>query len=72
MKELYKDKFTSVEDIQQHFETAQYICSEQIATCVYIAHNLQKPVMVEGPAGVGKTETAALYPAIKRQTQRTS
>ena len=58
MKELYKDKFTSVEDIQQHFETAQYICSEQIATCVYIAHNLQKPVMVEGPAGVGKTELA--------------
>ena len=58
MKELYKDKFTSVEDIQQHFEAAQYICSEQIATCVYIAHNLQKPVMVEGPAGVGKTELA--------------
>ena len=58
MKELYKDKFTSVEDIQQRFEAAQYICSEQIATCVYIAHNLQKPVMVEGPAGVGKTELA--------------
>ena len=58
MKELYKDKFTSVDDIQQCFEAAQYICSEQIATCVYIAHNLQKPVMVEGPAGVGKTELA--------------
>ncbi|MBL4782010.1 MAG: MoxR family ATPase [Porticoccaceae bacterium] len=58
MKELYKDKFTSVVDIQQRFEAAQYICSEQIATCVYIAHNLQKPVMVEGPAGVGKTELA--------------
>ncbi len=58
MKELYKDKFTSVEDIQQRFEAAKYICSEQIATCVYIAHNLQKPVMVEGPAGVGKTELA--------------
>ena len=58
MKELYKDKFTSVDDIQQRFESAKYICSEQIATCVYIAHNLQKPVMVEGPAGVGKTELA--------------
>ena len=58
MKELYKDKFKSIEDIQQHFEAAQYICSEQIATCVYIAHNLQKPIMVEGPAGVGKTELA--------------
>ncbi|MDF1832910.1 MAG: MoxR family ATPase [Porticoccaceae bacterium] len=58
MKELYKDKFTSVDDIQQLFEGAKYICSEQIATCVYIAHNLQKPIMVEGPAGVGKTELA--------------
>lgn len=58
MKELYKDKFTSVEDIQQRFEGAQYICSDQIATCVYIAHNLQKPIIVEGPAGVGKTELA--------------
>ena len=58
MKELYKDKFTSVDDIQERFEAAKYICSEQIATCVYIAHNLQKPVMVEGPAGVGKTELA--------------
>ena len=58
MKELYKDKFQSVDDIKSQFEGAQYICSEQIATCVYIAHNLQKPVMVEGPAGVGKTELA--------------
>lgn len=58
MKTLYQDTFQSVEEIQSKFEKAQYICSEQIATCVYIAHNLQKPVMVEGPAGVGKTELA--------------
>jgi MoxR-like ATPase len=35
-----------------------YICSRQIATTVYLAHNLEKPVLVEGPAGVGKTELA--------------
>jgi MoxR-like ATPase len=58
MKELYQDHFKSVEEIRSRFEAADYICSEQIATCVYIAHNLQKPVMVEGPAGVGKTELA--------------
>ncbi len=58
MKTLYQDKFQSVEEIKNRFEEAKYICSEQIATCVYIAHNLQKPVMVEGPAGVGKTELA--------------
>jgi MoxR-like ATPase len=58
MKKLYQDTFQSVDEIQNKFETNQYICSEQIATCVYIAHNLQKPIMVEGPAGVGKTELA--------------
>ena len=58
MKQLYQDTFTSVEEIKTKFEGAKYICSDQIATCVYIAHNLQKPVMVEGPAGVGKTELA--------------
>jgi MoxR-like ATPase len=58
MKDLYDTRFQSVEEIQQEFESHQYICNTQIATCVYIAHNLQKPVMVEGPAGVGKTELA--------------
>lgn len=58
MKQLYQDHFKSVEEIRSRFEAADYICSEQIATCVYIAHNLQKPVMVEGPAGVGKTQLA--------------
>ncbi len=58
MKTLYQEAFNSVADIQAAFERAGYICSTQIATCVYIAHNLEKPVMVEGPAGVGKTELA--------------
>lgn len=58
MKDLYDTRFQSVKEIQQEFENHQYICNTQIATCVYIAHNLQKPVMVEGPAGVGKTELA--------------
>lgn len=58
MKDLYDTRFQSVKEIQQEFESHQYICNTQIATCVYIAHNLQKPVMVEGPAGVGKTELA--------------
>ncbi len=58
MKDLYDTRFQSVKEIQQEFESHQYICNTQIATCVYIAHNLQKPIMVEGPAGVGKTELA--------------
>tara|TARA_R110000787_G_scaffold75748_3_gene167532 strand:- start:9218 stop:10168 length:951 start_codon:yes stop_codon:yes gene_type:complete len=58
MKTLYQNEFNSVAEIQARFEAASYICNEQIATCVYIAHNLEKPIMVEGPAGVGKTELA--------------
>ena len=58
MKDLYQQTFSSVAEVQRHFEGHHYICDERIATCVYIAHNLQKPVLVEGPAGVGKTELA--------------
>tara|TARA_R110002095_G_scaffold172933_1_gene150327 strand:+ start:848 stop:1789 length:942 start_codon:yes stop_codon:yes gene_type:complete len=58
MKDLYDTSFQSVKEIQQEFEDHQYICNTQIATSVYIAYNLQKPIMVEGPAGVGKTELA--------------
>jgi MoxR-like ATPase len=35
-----------------------YIASRQIATAVYLAHHLRKPVIIEGPAGVGKTDLA--------------
>ena len=35
-----------------------YIASRQIATAVYVAHHLRKPVIIEGPAGVGKTDLA--------------
>ena len=37
-------------------ESADYICSKTIATVVFLAQATQKPVLVEGPAGVGKTE----------------
>jgi len=48
----------SVESLQQSFENHQYICSKQIATAVYIANQLEKPILIEGPPGVGKTELA--------------
>ena len=44
--------------IRAGFEDAHYICSEQVATTVYLAYQLQKPILVEGPPGVGKTELA--------------
>jgi MoxR-like ATPase len=48
----------SIEAVEQGLRLAGYIPSRQIATAVYLAHHLQKPILVEGPAGVGKTELA--------------
>ena len=48
----------SVAAIRDKLETHRYICSDQIATAVYLAYHLRKPILIEGPPGVGKTELA--------------
>lgn len=48
----------SVDSLKNNFEEHRYICSNQIATSVYLAYHLRKPVLIEGPPGVGKTELA--------------
>ena len=48
----------SVDSIKSEFEAHHYICSDQIATAVYLAYNLRKPILIEGPPGAGKTELA--------------
>jgi MoxR-like ATPase len=50
--------FDSVEDVQKRLNSEGYICGKNISTVVYLAAKLRKPVLVEGPAGVGKTELA--------------
>jgi MoxR-like ATPase len=52
------DKFVTVEGVRQGLKDAGYIATKQIAHTVYLAFHLGKPVLVEGPAGVGKTELA--------------
>ncbi len=58
MKREHVRKFESIENIRKGFEDTGYICSQQIATTLYLARHLEKPILVEGPAGVGKTELA--------------
>ncbi len=48
----------SIEEVDAGLGAAGYIANEQINTTVYLAHHLKKPILVEGPAGVGKTELA--------------
>ena len=50
--------FTSIEDTRQRLSTQQYIASREISTVTYLAQNLCKPILTEGPPGVGKTELA--------------
>ena len=50
--------FKSVSDVQDRLQDVGYITSREIATVVFLASATQKPILVEGPAGVGKTELA--------------
>ncbi len=51
-------RFTDVENTRTILEGAGYVCTTEIATVVFLAAAADKPVLVEGPAGVGKTELA--------------
>src|SRR3954452_10968031 len=49
---------TSIEDVAAGLRDTGYLAREQTALVSYLAARLGKPVLVEGPAGVGKTELA--------------
>ena len=46
----------TLEQLQQGFRDNGYICDNNVALTVYLALKLEKPLLVEGPPGVGKTE----------------
>ncbi|MCU1415095.1 MAG: ATPase [Microbacteriaceae bacterium] len=50
--------FTSVSDVKSQLESVGYLASDAIATTVFLASELGKPLLIEGPAGVGKTALA--------------
>jgi MoxR-like ATPase len=51
-------RFASVGSVGEMLQSVDYLADESIATVVYLADRLAKPLLVEGPAGVGKTELA--------------
>jgi len=63
----------ATQKIKEDLIAQEYIASDEIATVVYLSEHLEKPVLIEGPAGVGKTElskvwaSAACRPLIRLQ-----
>jgi MoxR-like ATPase len=51
-------RFSGIDDVAARLEAAGYLSDDSIATVVHLADRLNKPLLVEGPAGVGKTELA--------------
>jgi MoxR-like ATPase len=50
--------FRDPDDVQSALEAVSYLADEEIATTLFLAHKLGKPLLLEGPAGTGKTQLA--------------
>src|SRR5947209_17795972 len=50
--------FASIEELQQALHDASYLPDRGLATALFLAVKLEKPLLLEGEAGVGKTEAA--------------
>ncbi len=55
---MQSPQFASPADVAERLSAAGYLTDDAIATTVFLADRLGKPLLVEGPAGVGKTELA--------------
>ncbi len=54
----------TVEDVQQAMAQHRYVCEKSLATAIYLGLKLPKPLLLEGEAGVGKTEVAKVLAAV--------
>lgn len=52
------EQFENIDRVTSSLQSAGYLADEAISTIVFLADRLSKPLLVEGPAGVGKTELA--------------
>ncbi len=59
--------FKDISEVKNALAAQQYIATDEIATVIFLAERLQKPVLVEGPAGVGKTELGKAWACIEQR-----
>jgi MoxR-like ATPase len=52
------DRFANVQQVTERLAAVDYLATPMIANVVFLADRLEKPILAEGPAGVGKTELA--------------
>ncbi|MGB3682930.1 MAG: MoxR family ATPase [Rubrobacteraceae bacterium] len=60
--------FQSIEEVGEKLAEQSYVSDQRLATVVFLATRLNKPILVEGPAGVGKTELAKSLAGAAGQT----
>ena len=57
-------RFASAAEVKEKLRAVSYLADDHLATIIYLADRLDKPVLCEGPAGVGKTELAKAMAAV--------
>ncbi len=59
-----QEKFSTIEAISEQLGSNRYISDQSLATIIYLAYHLNKPLFLEGEPGVGKTEVAIVLSQI--------
>jgi MoxR-like ATPase len=60
---MNENGFATPDKLKNALSEQMYIANDEIATVVYLSQQLGKPVLLEGPAGVGKPNFQKLWPA---------
>jgi MoxR-like ATPase len=61
---MYCRMFTSISELQTSLAACQYVCDHSLATALFLALKLKRPLFLEGEAGVGKTEIAKVLATV--------